>query len=132
MITAEQQHKKIVIGVVYKPPQAPIGPFLDSLNEILNIVNKEQKETYIMGDFNLDLLRDERHLPTLNFINTMISYSFLPLINKPTRITSTTATLIDNIFCNNVHSNNFSNGVMYSDISDHPSIFCVKKTYGNI
>lgn len=85
-----------------------------------------------MGDFNLDLLRDERHLPTLNFINTMISYSFLPLINKPTRITSNTATLIDNIFCNNVHSNNFSNGVMYTDISDHLPIFCVKKTYGNI
>ena len=127
--SSEQQNNRIIIGIVYKPPGALIEPFLESLNEILNTVNKEHKETYIMGDFNLDLLRDKRHLPTSNFINTLVSYSFLPLINKPTRITSTSATLIDNIFCNNIHNNSFVNGIFYTDISDHLPIFCIKKTY---
>ena len=47
---------------------------------------------------------------------------FFPLITRPTRITSNTATLIDNIFTNNL--NNFSvSGLTFWDISDHLLIF---------
>ena len=47
---------------------------------------------------------------------------FFPLITRPTRITSNTATLIDNIFTSNL--NNFSvSGLMFCDISDHLPIF---------
>jgi hypothetical protein len=42
------------------------------------------------------------------------------LIAKPTRITSHTATLIDNIFTNNINNIDESiNGIIFSDISDH-------------
>ena len=52
----------------------------------------------------------------------MYSRMFFPLIARPTRITSNTATLIDNIFTNNL--NNFSvSGLMFCDISDHLPIF---------
>lgn len=44
----------------------------------------------------------------------------MPVINKPTRITYHTATLIDNIFTNNINNiKNSKNGVIFSDISDH-------------
>ena len=44
------------------------------------------------------------------------------MITRPTRITSNTATLIDNIFTNNL--NNFSvSGLTFWDISDHLLIF---------
>ena len=44
------------------------------------------------------------------------------MITRPTRITSNTATLIDNIFTNNL--NNFSvSGLSFCDISDHLPIF---------
>ena len=47
----------------------------------------------------------------------MYSRMFFPLITRPTRITSNTATLIDNIFTNNL--NNFSVSVlMFCVISD--------------
>ena len=47
---------------------------------------------------------------------------FFPLITRPTRITSNRATLIDDIFTNNL--NNFSvSGIMFWDISDHLPIF---------
>ena len=53
---------------------------------------------------------------------TMCSRMFFPLITRPTRITSNTATLIDNIFTNNL--NNLSvRGLMFCDISDHLPIF---------
>ena len=49
-----------------------------------------------------------------------ITISFLPLINKPTRITNHTATLIDNIFTNNLENiENSKNGIIFTDISDH-------------
>ena len=53
----------------------------------------------------------------------MISaYGFCPLINKPTRITSRTATLIDNILTNN-DTHQISAGILYTDISDHLPLF---------
>ena len=48
---------------------------------------------------------------------------FFPLITRPTRITSNTATLIDNIFTNHLNNYSFS-GLLFTDISDHLPIFC--------
>ena len=50
-----------------------------------------------MGDLNIDLLKVDDHRPTHNYLELIFSYSLLPTINKPTRITETTATIIDNI-----------------------------------
>ena len=54
----------------------------------------------------------------------MFSNSLIPRITKPTRITATTATLIDTI-CNNdiLGEYNQLQGILYSDISDHLPIF---------
>ena len=65
-----------------------------------------------MGDFNINILNSQSHQPTNEFINLMLSNSLYPLISKPTRITSSTATLIDNIFTNNLEQKfGFINGV---------------------
>ena len=58
------------------------------------------------GDFNLNILNNHCHESTGEFLDIMYSHMFLPLITLPTRITSHTATLIDNIFAN--HSDNYS------------------------
>ena len=47
---------------------------------------------------------------------------FHPLITKPTRITSYSATLIDNIFTNDSEFRAKS-GIIITDISDHPPVF---------
>ena len=46
-----------------------------------------------MGDFNINLLNFQDCQITEEFINTVISYGFLPHILQPTRITDHTATL---------------------------------------
>ena len=51
-----------------------------------------------MGDFNIDLLQYESHSHTNDFLNTMISQSFVPYNYQPTRVTDHSATVIDNIF----------------------------------
>ena len=52
----------------------------------------------------------------------MLSGSFYPVINKPTRITEYSATIIDNIFCNFFNEKSLC-GILYNDISDHLPIF---------
>ena len=72
---------------------------------------------------------------TANVYQTLISYSLIPTITKPTRITHHTATLIDNIFTND-YSHHHSSGLLFSDITDHLPIFlmtewCARKMTTN-
>ena len=94
------------------------------MSELLAKISKEPKSCYLLGDFNFDLLkiRYQQHFSTSEFLDCMFSHSFLPLISQATRITSHTATLIDNIFTNHLpHA--AINGIFFADISDHLPIF---------
>ena len=98
--------------------------FIDKMNMIMSKVMNEQKECLLLGDFNIDLLRYNQHNITNDFLNTMFSHSFLPTINQPTRITSHTATSIDNIFSNCLAQNDHTvSGILFADISDHLQVF---------
>ena len=52
------------------------------------------------GDFNIDLLKIDSDKDIMNFYNSLTSNLFVPHITLPTRITSHSQTLIDNIFSN--------------------------------
>ena len=65
------------------------------------------------------------HPASSEFLETMFSYSFIPLINKPTRVRETSATIIDNIFCNNLDRGTVNSGLFYTDITDHFPVFCL-------
>ena len=80
-----------------------------------------------MGDFNIDLLKSESCDFAGKFFEQLITSSFMPLIPKPTRITQHTATLIDNIFTNDIEAlESSSNGIIFSDTSDHLPIAHVR------
>ena len=48
----------------------------------------------------------------------------MPAITKPTRITDKSATLIDNIFSNNMETESIQ-GILYTGISDHLPVFLI-------
>jgi hypothetical protein len=84
-----------------------------------------------MGDFNLNLMDHHCHSLTGEFLDGMYSNMFIPLITRPTRTTSHTATLIDNIFTNQL-SHCPRSGLLFTDISDHLPVFSIcfeDKTY---
>ena len=114
--------KNILIGCFYKPPDTSVSDFNSSISNVLCTLSFENKISYLMGDFNINLLNCDMHQATNYFVNLLTSNSFFPLISKPTRITSSTATLIDNIFTNNLEFN-MASGILYSDLSDHFPIF---------
>ena len=73
---------------------------------------------YICGDFNIDLLKYEVNHDTTNFVDTIHSCGLYPIVNKPTRITGQSATLIDNIYTNDF-SNDYESLVLTDGITDH-------------
>ena len=73
---------------------------------------------YIMGDFNIDLIKMGTHGPTSDFIEGVTSVGFYPLISLPTRLTDNTATLIDNILTSNLEER-LEIGVVMVRILDH-------------
>ena len=87
-----------VFGIVYRPPNSDIVQFTETLNSILGEIS--HIPCYIMGDYSIDLLKNELHPPTEKILEVMYQNSLLPMIFKPTRETETTATLIGNIFTN--------------------------------
>ena len=54
----------------------------------------------IMGDFNIDLLKCETTSYSYDFLSSLQSCFLIPSIDTPTRVRSSSATLIDNIFVN--------------------------------
>ena len=115
-----------IIGNIYKPPSCNIQMFNDTLDILGKISNdkvlKKADEITLMGDINIDLLKFENHKATNDYLNSLLSNSFLPVITLPTRVTQNTASLIDHIFTNSKR-NRLEGGILYSCISDHMPIF---------
>ena len=92
------------------------------MEELFSKLSSNNKEFYIMGDFNIDLLKAHSNSFIKNYADNLISYSVKCTINKPTRCTINSKTLLDHICTNNLKYYNFSRIVQY-DISDHLPTF---------
>ena len=92
------------------------------MNASLEKIFLEKQLVYIMGDYNIDLLKYNSLQCIDDFIKLMYNNSIRPLIDKPTRICKKSVTLIDNILTNVVTKDTHS-GIFYSDITDHIPIF---------
>ena len=115
------REKNIIIGVIYRKPQSNINEFTTILDNCLNNIDTEHKQVYIMGDFNIDILKYTNSTIS-SFLSVIYSHFFIPLIDKPSRVTARSMSLIDNIFTNNFDLN-VSSGLFYNDISDHFPVF---------
>ena len=84
-------------------------------------LTKENKEVYLCGDFNFDLLKLENN-QCQDFYNLLRNYGFLPKIIQPSRITKYHTSLIDYIFSNNL-SDEIKSGNIFLTLSEHLSQF---------
>lgn len=88
----------------------------------------EQKVMFICGDFNIDLLNPNKQVVINYFTETIYAMSLYPIITKPSRITSHSATIINNIFTNNMENRTVS-GLLVKDITDHLPVFAIYDCY---
>ena len=98
------------------------------LNPLLSTIDKENKTCFLVGDFNIDLLKFSHNSLTSDFYNSLLSYAYLPFILQPTRISKDSYTLIDNIFFNTVEFQTIS-GNLSMNISDHLPQFLIVKQF---
>ena len=91
----------ITVCCLYRQP----GSNIEVLNETLEQMFRNKKTTiYLCGDFNINLLNYDNHKGTRDCIDVLFSLGLFPLICKPSRITEYSATLIDNIFTNDLNN----------------------------
>ena len=100
-VKIELKHDIITYGTIYRSPMTDSTSnqqFITNLRSILSHL-KPNTKCFIYGDFNYDLLQAENRY-TSKFNETMFDHGFYSSINKPTRITSSNATVLDHVWTN--------------------------------
>ncbi|MEW8544961.1 MAG: reverse transcriptase family protein, partial [Candidatus Thiodiazotropha sp.] len=116
--------KSFLIGHIYRPPNSSIV-WNELFEECLENVLKEEKEMYILGDINRDLLNNQINKAWTDYIEP---FGITQLVSEPTRVTNDSRTLIDHIYSNCPENVN-SIDVPKIGLSDHFPIFFTRKMH---
>lgn len=88
---------KYIIISVYRPPTADYAIFESTMEHILGKACIGDKKIVVCGDFNIDLLVES---PLHTRIKLLFnSFNLFNVFQEPTRVTATSATCLDNVFC---------------------------------
>lgn len=119
-------NKNLIVGEIYRVPSTKEVDFINDYHQLIDKITKENKEIIIGTDQNLDFLKINNHAHTETFFETNLDAGLVPTITKPTRITHTTATLIDNIYAKITSIDNIQTAILVTHISDHfPCFICI-------
>ena len=86
--------KSYLVGHIYRPPNSFVQWnkfFEDCIEKVL----QEEKEIYLIGDINRDLLNDQIHRAWGDYIDP---FGLTQLVSEATRVTPDSRTLIDHIY----------------------------------
>ena len=122
----DKQGKGFLFGCIYRHPNTDISHLIEYMEATLSRINKNKYGVFLMSDFHIDLLQYESHDYTNDFLNTVISQSFVPYIHQPTRVTDHSATVIDNILSNITDYKTISGNITIL-IADHFAQFLLLK-----
>lgn len=106
---------------IYRQPKANLTEALDNLLNIVDHTKIIKQPLIIMGDINVDSLKQDNDNTAVNETLAMIDMDRLQL--PPTRVTNTSSTSIDWV-CTNLNSLNLKVDVMNTGLSDHKAQVC--------
>ena len=86
---------------------------------------------FLLGDFNVDLMHYNEHKLTNEFLDSLASNSYLPYIIQPSRHTSHSRTLIDNIFINVISKDIICGNITAAISDDLPQFLVSSNTLAN-
>ena len=118
--------KPFVVATWYRPPDSRIEVFTP-FEELLGKLDTENIEYHLMGDINCDMIADRYDNDTQKLKALADIYGIKQLINEPTRITPTSATLIDLIYTNTPDKIVCSGVRHISILGDHSLVFAYRK-----
>lgn len=112
--------KTTFFSVIYRPPNGNVPCFLNFFEQLLAFVTHSKCSLVVGGDLNIDM--SEKSHTNTELLLLLTSYNFRNVITHPTRVTSSSSTLLD-LFITNYNTDDISSCVIASDISDHLPIF---------
>ena len=115
--------KKVALGCLYRPPKLPYGVFANLYDSLISIYAKYE-HTILVGDFNCNMLDLNAYSTKLLVDSFFEPFSLKQLIDKPTRVTDTSRTLIDLILVNKPQNALFSSCCDAPGVSDHFFYIC--------
>lgn len=118
-IKIQLNNKSLAFGNIYRPPTGNLRLCVDQLDDVLSTIVPVVDDVICVGDVNVNLFNLNNPIS-----DTFNAYSFLQLINEPTRVTSTTASLLDPIFVSSSEMISKSGLINCDAISDHHLVFC--------
>ena len=98
-----------------------ISKFIVELSPIIDLLQRENKYATVVGDFNINRLQINEREKFSELFDMMWTNSFFPKITLPTRYSTHTCSLIDQMFCKVPHKQeiDISSSIIISSISDH-------------
>lgn len=112
-----------IIINVYRPPLGDFTIFEKIMEDVLKKLSDKCKDLIVMGDFNVNIMV-ESHMKN-SLVNLFRCFNLSPQFNEPTRITRTSSTCIDNIFCD---CNILNSEIINLLSSDHTGQYIVVPT----
>ena len=117
--------KPFLVSTWYRPPQSPPDLF-STFERIIDKIDAENLELYLMGDLNCNLLSDVVSNNSSHLLNIIDMFGLSQLITEPTRVTQHSSTLID-LCLTNCPDKISKSGVINIGISDHSAIYFTRK-----
>ena len=112
----------LTIGVIYSTPDSDKWEFFEYFELVLERLKESNESFALLGDFNINILSYVSDPIAKYFVNAIFENGCIPLITKPTRVTQSSSSCIDNIITNTFFSHLVS-GPIIDDISDHFPVF---------
>ena len=110
----------LLLGYLYRHPDST-DEWQENFVHMMDAIQLTNKNILIQGDFNVNLLE-----PHPSWQSTLELFGLKQIVTKPTRISSTTTSLLDHIYTNNTSL--FTNvEVPEKSISDHFPTICTWK-----
>ena len=116
--------KGILFGTFYRPPSQT--DFMNPFRDVLESASAKNKELVVTGDFNCDFLVKSCSKETKELKETFRNFGLTQLIDKSTRSTEESSTLLD-LFASNSPGNITFTNVVASSLSDHDMLIAVRK-----
>ena len=107
----------LTVGFIYRNPASTYSWF-DDFVHMMDLVNAKSSNVLLLGDFNLDLLKSH---PAWE--STYSLFGLSQLIKCPTRVTPTSATLLDHIYTN-INNRIINPRLSTISLSDHSPVMC--------
>jgi hypothetical protein len=116
---------KLLVGEIYRTPNSNLHLTHERYNELLHKLPHNQ-QVIIGTDQNIDFFKLHLNSHT-DFLQMFISQGFIPCMNEATRVTASTATLIDNIYIKGLAPTD--SHIITAHYSDHYPIMVTLPSY---